>query len=171
MSLLDKGICIFCLSKPGLKTCSACHVTRYCSVECQRSHWSEHTKVCEKYNTHISVREDMNLLYRVNPNLLCILVADYFEQHNHKIKDFSGVRINILSEEIIKEHDNYDNYVNIIPLTKEMLNKSFDLLSKTAIRNKPSNNPIESFLAVVYYKEGFIVMDLGREAMDIAMGL
>tara|TARA_R110002126_G_scaffold197975_3_gene345672 strand:- start:225 stop:851 length:627 start_codon:yes stop_codon:yes gene_type:complete len=31
-----------------MKKCSVCESTRYCSTECQKKHWKEHKKVCEK---------------------------------------------------------------------------------------------------------------------------
>eukprot|EP00956_Cyclotella_meneghiniana_P007595 scaffold10237_cov71-Cyclotella_meneghiniana.AAC.1 len=32
----------------GLKACKACKLVKYCSVDCQRTHWSHHKKPCKK---------------------------------------------------------------------------------------------------------------------------
>jgi hypothetical protein len=32
-------------------TCSRCKVTKYCSADCQRTHWPEHKKSCVKFET------------------------------------------------------------------------------------------------------------------------
>src|SRR6056300_1567949 len=31
-----------------LKICTACKLVKYCSVECQKNHWSKHKKACKK---------------------------------------------------------------------------------------------------------------------------
>ena len=31
-----------------LKDCTACHLVKYCGIECQRSHWRQHKKECKK---------------------------------------------------------------------------------------------------------------------------
>ena len=31
-----------------LKTCTACELVRYCSVECQKNHWPHHKRACKK---------------------------------------------------------------------------------------------------------------------------
>lgn len=42
-----KSKCANCGSTAGAaKKCSTCHVARYCSKECQLSHWKAHKKVC-----------------------------------------------------------------------------------------------------------------------------
>jgi hypothetical protein len=33
----------------GYKKCSACWVRRYCSTECQRTHWKEHKSECQEF--------------------------------------------------------------------------------------------------------------------------
>ena len=50
---LDKVQCCASCGTGGdddikLKDCSACHLVRYCSVKCQRDHWSKHKKECKK---------------------------------------------------------------------------------------------------------------------------
>ena len=32
----------------SLKTCTACHLVKYCGVKCQRDHWPKHKKECKK---------------------------------------------------------------------------------------------------------------------------
>ena len=48
---VQKMICAGCgkgkLETHTLKVCSACGVTRYCSDECQGSHWREHKPLCD----------------------------------------------------------------------------------------------------------------------------
>lgn len=40
-------VCMVCEKRQGkLKKCSACHVTCYCSAECQKKDWKEHKLVC-----------------------------------------------------------------------------------------------------------------------------
>ncbi len=44
-------MCMNCekiMSKSETKRCSACHKVRYCSKQCQRTHWSNHRKTCHK---------------------------------------------------------------------------------------------------------------------------
>ena len=50
----DDEVCASCGIKEGgdnnikLKTCTACKLVKYCSVECQRKHRSRHKKACKK---------------------------------------------------------------------------------------------------------------------------
>ena len=50
----DDEVCASCGIKEGgdnnikLKTCTACKIVKYCSVECQRKHRSRHKKACKK---------------------------------------------------------------------------------------------------------------------------
>lgn len=48
--LEDTGDCAYCHRKPEkeleLKKCSRCHVTRYCSVKCQKEDWAFHRFAC-----------------------------------------------------------------------------------------------------------------------------
>jgi hypothetical protein len=40
-------VCMVCEKRQGkLKRCSVCHVTCYCSAECQKKDWKEHKLVC-----------------------------------------------------------------------------------------------------------------------------
>ncbi|CCM04154.1 uncharacterized protein FIBRA_06316 [Fibroporia radiculosa] len=39
----------------SLKICSKCHAVRYCSLECQRSHWPTHKRTCSPFTTTNSV--------------------------------------------------------------------------------------------------------------------
>lgn len=39
--------CSNCAERGRLKSCSRCRLTRYCSTECQKQHWSKHKKVCK----------------------------------------------------------------------------------------------------------------------------
>jgi len=36
-----------------LKNCNACHLVRYCSVKCQREHWSQHKLACKKRSAEL----------------------------------------------------------------------------------------------------------------------
>jgi hypothetical protein len=44
--------CDYCNNKSdlNLELCSKCMSCLYCNQECQRNHWSEHKKVCKKYD-------------------------------------------------------------------------------------------------------------------------
>ena len=41
-------LCASCGTSEANSSCSVCKVTRYCSRECQTSHWKEHKPVCKK---------------------------------------------------------------------------------------------------------------------------
>jgi len=41
-NLLNCNVC----NRPSGSICGVCKVTRYCSTECQRSHWQQHKKEC-----------------------------------------------------------------------------------------------------------------------------
>ena len=47
----DTGVCANCNREPKegteLKRCARCHITRYCSTDCQRKDWEFH-KCCQK---------------------------------------------------------------------------------------------------------------------------
>ena len=46
-TLLKKEVCcVVCSAVDGLKTCSGCLSTHYCSEACQKSHWSYHAVYC-----------------------------------------------------------------------------------------------------------------------------
>ena len=47
-----------CRSPHRFKLCSGCSTTRYCTSECQKSHWPSHRKLCgqERGNRHRRVR-------------------------------------------------------------------------------------------------------------------
>lgn len=41
------NVCLGCGdTEKKQKKCGSCGVARYCSVECQRSHWSDHKRSC-----------------------------------------------------------------------------------------------------------------------------
>ena len=46
----DTGVCAYCNLKPEegteLKRCARCHITRYCSTDCQRKDWGFHKFTC-----------------------------------------------------------------------------------------------------------------------------
>ncbi|XP_062503148.1 uncharacterized protein LOC134180085 [Corticium candelabrum] len=43
----SSNCCSLCLSStPNLKRCSRCHITLYCSTECQKKDWKDHKKHC-----------------------------------------------------------------------------------------------------------------------------
>jgi hypothetical protein len=42
---VESKLCRLC-QKSGKKRCSGCGWALYCSVECQKSHWKEHKKMC-----------------------------------------------------------------------------------------------------------------------------
>ena len=37
----------------SLKACKSCWLVKYCSVACQRNHWSKHQKYCKRRATEI----------------------------------------------------------------------------------------------------------------------
>src|SRR5687768_18397886 len=40
-------VCLVCgIETPKMKSCSRCRVAKYCSIECQRSDWSTHKRLC-----------------------------------------------------------------------------------------------------------------------------
>ena len=45
-NLKPNTTCISC-SKQANSQCSRCHEVRYCSRECQMSHWKEHKSICK----------------------------------------------------------------------------------------------------------------------------
>ena len=46
----DTGVCANCNREPPkgieLKRCARCHITRYCSIDCQRKDWGFHKFAC-----------------------------------------------------------------------------------------------------------------------------
>jgi len=42
--------CDFCGEKEGNKSCSICKHAIYCSLNCQKSHWSKHKKRCQPFS-------------------------------------------------------------------------------------------------------------------------
>ena len=40
-------LCVKCGKDGATKRCARCRSAKYCSVECQKSHWSEHKKNCQ----------------------------------------------------------------------------------------------------------------------------
>lgn len=48
-----------CLETENLKACIQCQVAAYCSRTCQKSHWSEHKKVCKQLAERRNDKEDM----------------------------------------------------------------------------------------------------------------
>ena len=47
--LLDQSICASCkLKPPKLLRCSRCRSVSYCSLECQRAHWTQHKSNCAR---------------------------------------------------------------------------------------------------------------------------
>ena len=43
-------ICRGCEKVRAMKTCTGCHLERYCSSQCQRNHWQIHKQKCKKYS-------------------------------------------------------------------------------------------------------------------------
>ncbi|TBU44049.1 hypothetical protein BD309DRAFT_863131 [Dichomitus squalens] len=53
---MDEKRCAACGSSAGtLKFCNACHAIRYCSKQCQRSHWSLHKTRCIPFSADSTV--------------------------------------------------------------------------------------------------------------------
>ncbi|XP_074615491.1 ankyrin repeat and MYND domain-containing protein 2-like [Acropora palmata] len=42
------GCCVVCTEKRNVKKCSSCKMVGYCSVTCQKLHWSTHKKFCKQ---------------------------------------------------------------------------------------------------------------------------
>ncbi|KAL4078090.1 hypothetical protein J3A83DRAFT_4356774 [Scleroderma citrinum] len=55
-ALYEEKQCEHCRVKSsGLKMCARCRVVRYCSVECQRSHWKTHKRSCRPFSAATTV--------------------------------------------------------------------------------------------------------------------
>ncbi|KAJ7302074.1 hypothetical protein DFH08DRAFT_1089974 [Mycena albidolilacea] len=44
---------------PGYSVCSSCKVSRYCSRECQTSHWKEHKRLCKSRVSHLETERKL----------------------------------------------------------------------------------------------------------------
>ncbi|KAH7911461.1 hypothetical protein BJ138DRAFT_1085554 [Hygrophoropsis aurantiaca] len=53
-ALLDDKNCVQCGRKTA-NQCSACHTVRYCSKECQKSHWRTHKPRCQAFSTSATI--------------------------------------------------------------------------------------------------------------------
>ncbi|KAJ6475683.1 hypothetical protein DFH09DRAFT_1217362 [Mycena vulgaris] len=56
----SNDLCYRC-NKPGdpkLRRCARCHVTRYCSSECQKEDWKLHKPICVDHSTALGPREE-----------------------------------------------------------------------------------------------------------------
>ncbi|KAJ7098582.1 hypothetical protein B0H15DRAFT_821301 [Mycena belliarum] len=59
-----KKSCEKCRKRPdqegtGYSVCASCKVARYCSRECQTSHWKEHKRLCQTRVKHAAVERDL----------------------------------------------------------------------------------------------------------------
>ncbi|KAJ7474080.1 hypothetical protein FB451DRAFT_1247807 [Mycena latifolia] len=59
-----KKSCEKCRRRPdqdgtGYSVCASCKVSRYCSRECQTSHWKEHKKLCQTRAKHAELERDL----------------------------------------------------------------------------------------------------------------
>jgi len=64
--------CYFCQNviKTGLKLCSRCKITRYCSKECQKAHWKKHKVYCEPYDNKDANHSRNDLFFKHAPDFL-----------------------------------------------------------------------------------------------------
>ena len=53
-----KPKCCVCGKEDGIKCCSNCESTKYCSSECQKSHWSYHKVYCKAISKLVEVEKD-----------------------------------------------------------------------------------------------------------------
>ena len=58
---LEYAGCEVCKA-PGIHICSVCLEVRYCSANCQKSHWKIHKKVCNKPTVEIVANDSMGIL-------------------------------------------------------------------------------------------------------------
>lgn len=53
----DSGVCDWCRElSETLKYCNQCKIARYCSPECQKSHWRKHSEICHAYSNKKSAQ-------------------------------------------------------------------------------------------------------------------
>lgn len=64
--------CYFCqnIIKTGLKLCSRCKITLYCSKECQKAHWKKHKVYCEPYDNKDANHSRNDLFFKHAPDFL-----------------------------------------------------------------------------------------------------
>ncbi|KAG2114114.1 hypothetical protein BD769DRAFT_1630034 [Suillus cothurnatus] len=55
-ALWEEKECEYCKKKGvALKRCARCHTVRYCSSDCQRTHWKTHKPLCQPFSTSTTV--------------------------------------------------------------------------------------------------------------------
>lgn len=55
-ALWEEKECEYCKKKgKGLKLCARCHTVRYCSSDCQRTHWKTHKPLCQPFSVSTTV--------------------------------------------------------------------------------------------------------------------
>jgi len=88
-------------SDTKLQSCSRCKITRYCSKQCQRTHWKTHKEMCDKNAAHTealqSVFNPMNLIPLPDGMTLTELDARHEKWIGFHNPTFMGACIHALS--------------------------------------------------------------------------
>lgn len=74
-TLMYNGKCEHCLkTAKKMFKCSRCLITRYCSTECQKSHWSTHKLKCKVIN----VDDPLVKLSKITPYTILVYATMYY---------------------------------------------------------------------------------------------
>lgn len=96
--------CQTCHSVEHLKGCSKCHVSYYCSIECQRSDWKSHKSICESISNTTATNPWFSKKQRNDP-LIHMKMLSLDEMTD--LKDPVAFMDHIKKDEVIK-------YINTI---------------------------------------------------------
>lgn len=148
--------CAACKKATSLKSCGACRKVSYCSIDCQKKHWSSHKPFCLETRTAEHNRKLLSYFHLTEKDLITRII---YEQIKVRIRPKTGpipATINFIlifmigesvdkiSEQILKIYEiPVDTFVNCV--RDDMVRQQ-----KLELLQKPEKIPL---VIVEYYQE------------------